>query len=251
MYARAVTLQSLPPWPSRPALFLDLDGTLLEFAELPHAVETSRRYRALLQTLASLEPCAVAFVSGRPIREMDRLLAPYRFAVAGMHGNERRDAEGRLVNAAIDASELALLRTPLGAFAAGHEGTFLEDKGIGLALHYRARPELHPTVERLALSLAASLTSAFELLRGNHVVEFRPAGIDKGTAIAAFMRESPFAGRTPVFIGDDVTDEAGFELVNALGGESVKVNAGRTVAKWRLPDVDAVLGWLESCLNDQ
>jgi trehalose 6-phosphate phosphatase len=230
-------------------VFLDLDGTLLELADVPQAVERTDRYSALIERLASLEPCAVAFVSGRTLPDIDRLLAPHRFAAAGMHGSQRRDGMGRAVAPHNDAVELDAVRNALHEFAAVHEELFVEDKTLGLALHYRRRPDLHAAIEQFATVLASRLPAAHELLRGNRVLEVRPTGIDKGGAIRAFMGEPPFAGRTPLFIGDDVTDEAGFRTVNALGGVSIKVAAGPTVARWRLPDVSAVLAWLETALR--
>jgi len=235
-----------PAWPEHAALFLDLDGTLLEFAETPDGVEITERFKALLRRLDRVEHGAVAFVSGRTIARLDELLAPHRFALAGVHGSERRRPTGQLAPASIDSAALDPVRERLSRFAAENEGVLIEDKDISLAVHYRQQPGLAAAVERLGTNLAEELPSGWEMLEGNHVLEIKPAGLDKGAAIRQFMREAPFAGRTPVFIGDDVTDEAGFRAVNELGGVSVKVNSGSTDARWHLPDVDAVLGWLEA-----
>jgi len=240
----------LPDWPARPALFLDLDGTLLEFADEPDAVQPSARFRDLLQRLARFEPGAVAFVSGRSIETLDRLLAPHRFALAGVHGSERRSRGGRLSRPPANADALRDVRDQLERFEESNEGVIVEDKSVSLALHYRQRPDLHAAIERLAEELSESLPSEYEVLRGSMVVEIKPSGIDKGSAIREFMAEAPFADRTPVFIGDDVTDEAGFLVVNELGGVSVKVNSGDTAAQWQLPDVDAVLAWLGKVLPE-
>jgi trehalose 6-phosphate phosphatase len=237
----------LPPWPSRPALFLDLDGTLLEIAAEPHLAEPSARLHALLPILRPATGGAVALISGRTIVELDRLLAPHRFAAAGIHGLERRDGSGRLSSAAVDGALLAPVRFALSAFAASHAGLALEDKRLTLALHYRLRPDLEPRVSEFVHAL--ELPSSLEVLRGRMVFEIKPAGTNKGAAISHFMNESPFRGRTPVFIGDDVTDEAGFAVVNALDGVSIKVEAGETTARWRLRGVDAVLEWLERSLE--
>ncbi|HEX9877164.1 MAG TPA: trehalose-phosphatase [Gammaproteobacteria bacterium] len=234
-------------WPRHPALFLDLDGTLIEFAEVPHGVELSGRLRDLLERFAALEDYAVAFVSGRTIEELDSLLAPHRFALAGVHGNQRRGFDG-LVSAPGEARELDPSRAAFRKFAADHPGVVVEEKRIGVALHFRQRPELAGAVRDLGLELARVLPSGYEILQGKMMIEIKPADLDKGEAIREFMREAPFAGRTPVFIGDDVTDEAGFRAVNELGGLSVKVNHGSTAAKWRLPNVDAVLSCLERVL---
>jgi len=235
-----------PPWPRRPALFLDLDGTLLEFAATPAGATPSLRLRRLLADLAALEHGAVAFVSGRTIADLDALLAPHRFATAGLHGIERRCADGRDLPAAIDPHGLDRVRERLAAFAAERPGVVLEDKRFALAVHYRQAPQRAGEVAALGVEFASALTRDWEILEGNHVLEIKPSTADKGAAIRAFMAERPFAGRTPVFVGDDVTDEDGFRVVNELGGVSVKVSAGSTSARWRLADIDAVTSWLEA-----
>lgn len=239
-----------PAWPEHAALFLDLDGTLLEFAETPDGVEITERFKALLRRLDRVEHGAIAFVSGRTIARLDELLAPHRFALAGVHGGERRRPTGQLAPASADSAALDPVRERLRQFVAENEGILIEDKDISLAVHYRQHPGLAAAVEKLGTNLAEELPSGWEILQGNHVLEIKPSGLDKGAAIREFMREAPFAGRTPVFIGDDVTDEAGFRAVNELGGVSVKVNSGQTEACWHLSDVDAVLGWLEANVSE-
>jgi trehalose 6-phosphate phosphatase len=128
---------------------------------------------------------------------------------------------------------------------ARHPRLLIEDKGLSLALHYRRAPGLAPAAHRAMRRVQLALGDRYCIHRGKRVVELAPAGRDKGAAIAAFMREAPFRGRTPVFIGDDVTDEYGFRTVNRLGGYSIKVGPGRTTAGWRLANVRAVLRWLE------
>lgn len=237
-----------PSWPRRPALFLDLDGTLLEFANEPSAVAASRRLIALLERLPAVTHGATAVVSGRPIHELDALLQPHRLPAAGVHGLQRRSGRRASAPPVRVEKELKEVRSKLNAFVNEHAGTFVEDKRFGLALHYRKRPELDDAVDTLAAQLRDELPPQLELLRGNKVLEVKPSGFDKGAAIRAFMQEPPFKGRTPVFIGDDVTDETGFGVVNELGGVSVKVGSGATAAKSRLKDVSAVLHWLEELL---
>ena len=238
-----------PPWPARPALFLDLDGTLLEIADEPAHAAPNARLRALLPHLAPATQGAVAIVSGRTILELDRLLAPHCFAAAGIHGLERRDATGRIRAAPADADALARVRSELEPFVARHPGVLLEDKRMSYALHYRKAPELEREVSALVSALELGFPPSLEVLSGRMVFEIKPRGVDKGRAIQAFMQESPFAGRTAVFLGDDVTDESGFEIVNGLGGVSVKVHTGATAAHWRLAGVDAVLAWLEHAVG--
>ncbi len=240
-----------PPWPRRPALFLDLDGTLLEFAATPDGVAPSARFRRLLTDLAALDHGAVAFVSGRTIGDLDALLAPHRFAIAGLHGVERRRADGRELPPLVEARALDSLREKLAAFAAARPGIVLEDKQLALAVHFRQVPERADEVAALGTELAELLPEGWEVMHGNHVLEIKPVAADKGAAIRDFMSEPPFAGRTPIFVGDDVTDEDGFRVVNDLGGISVKVNHGPTSAGWRLADVDAVTAWLETNTGDE
>jgi trehalose 6-phosphate phosphatase len=128
---------------------------------------------------------------------------------------------------------------------AEHPALVLEDKGMNLALHYRSAPELGATVHETLRRLVEELGDDFELQSGKMVMEIKPSGKDKGTAIAEFLAEAPFRGRLPVFIGDDLTDEFGFELINRVGGCSVKVGEGSSAAHWRLPNAVAVRAWLK------
>ena len=134
-------------------------------------------------------------------------------------------------------------------FVARHDGLLLEDKGLSLAVHYRLAPLLASAVHRMVRAHLRSIGDHYHLLRGNRVTELRPAGTDKGQAIAAFMARDPFRGRIPVFIGDDTTDEDGFERVNLLGGHSIRVGAGRTAARFRLADPAGVVSWLAGALR--
>ena len=239
-----MTCDSVPQWPDDPALFLDLDGTLLDFALEPASVEIGTQLKALLDKLQTVTDGALAFVSGRALADLDRLLGPGRFPLAAIHGLERRDAGGRHLAADIDESEIRQMHRVLQDIARRHPRTLLENKGISLALHYRGCPELeYELIEQVEEKLK-DVESRLKLMRGNMVLEIKPGNGNKGTAIAAFMREEPFQGRTPVFVGDDVTDEDGFRVVNELGGISVKVDSGPTCANHRLPDTKAVLEWL-------
>lgn len=238
-----------PPWPSRPALFLDFDGTLVEIVDHPSHTRASPRLRCLLPRLPSACGGAVAVITGRRIEDLDRVLAPHAYLAAGVHGLERRAADGQ-VSAFEPSESLDRLRRVIEPFVARHEGLWIEDKSRALAVHYRNRPELESDVHRFVGELQNVAPEDLEILLGNKVFEVKPGIADKGKAIEAFMDEPPFAGRTPVFVGDDVTDEAGFRSVNALGGVSVKVGNAPTIAHWRLADVDAVLDWLEHAVGN-
>ena len=248
-----MTEHSAPSWPGKPALFLDLDGTLLDFAPDPDAVEVPDRLHEVLIRLPAATDGAIAFVSGRTLSDLDRLLGPGRFPLAAVHGLQRRDAAGKLSATITDDEGFERLHQSLSRIADEYPGTLLEHKDVTLALHYRRCPEFeHELIERVEAALG-EMSSRVKLMRGKMVIEVKPLEGDKGTAICAFMAEPPFAGRTPVFVGDDVTDEDGFRAVNELGGVSVKVNSGPSTASYRLADTNAVIGWLEQLvgLNDE
>lgn len=236
-------LDRLPVLDRNEAFFLDVDGTLLDIAERPEDVKLRS---GLTDTLAALQRAApVALISGRPIAALDRLFAPLRLPAAGQHGAERRGADGQVRRAVVAESALGPARAHLLAWAHNHHGILLEDKGLTLALHYRAAPHLEAEAARVSREALRQLDDGFVLGSGSMVYEIRPRGWDKGRAIAEFMREPPFAGRVPVFAGDDVTDEDGFAVVNRMGGHSIKVGAGPTAARWRFADVIQVLTWLD------
>lgn len=228
-------------------MFLDLDGTLIEIAHRPDAVRRTDRLDALLARLPAATENAVAVVSGRGIADVDRLLTPFRLPVAGIHGLERRSADGTVHRVPVSHDWLHDAHRAMEQFVAAHPGLLLENKGASLALHYRGRPELEDAVRQFVAEL--DLPAAAERLRGRKVIEIKPGQMNKGTAIRAFMSEPPFAGRTPVFAGDDVTDESGFAVVNELGGISVKVGNGATSADWALPGVSHVLEWLGDAIS--
>ena len=247
LYGARVTRLHRPPWPPEPAVFLDLDGTLIEIAPRPDAVRRSRRLEALLTRLPAATSNAVAIVSGRTVADLDRLLAPHRLPVAGIHGMERRSVDGKVHRTSVALDWMQGARETMERFVATHPGLLLENKSVSLALHYRRRPELEDTVQKFIAEL--DLPAAAERLRGRKVMEIKPRQMNKGTAIRAYMSEPHFAGRTPVFVGDDVTDESGFVVVNELGGVSVKVGTGATAASWSLPGVSDVLDWLTEAVS--
>lgn len=219
------------------ALFLDFDGTLVDIAPEPDAVVVPS---GLVPTLAALQRYlggAVAVVSGRPIREIDRFLAPLRLPVAGVHGAERRKAGGGFDCAG--AHPLDAVERAAAALAAGDARLLVEHKRASIALHYRQAPDREADCIE-AMQAAVERSPGLTLLRGKMVVEAKPGGASKGSAIEAYLREPPFAGRRPVFVGDDVTDEAGFAAVQRLGGLGVKVGEGATVARQRLADPGAL-----------
>lgn len=241
---------NLPPAPSVGwAFFLDVDGTLIDIADTPDDVQVDTVLLDLIERLYRSSGGAVALVSGRSISDIEHHLGALRLPLAGQHGLERRDAAGRLwIHAAPPDAKCAIKETLLPVLVR-HPGLLLEDKGLTLALHYRMVPHLAAYAHRIMSRLVSLAGKDLEVQRGKLVVEIKPAGIDKGTAVAEYLGEPPFHMRRPVFIGDDLNDEHGFAEVNKLGGVSIKVGKGVSCARYRLPDVAAVRRWLGDALK--
>jgi len=227
------------------ALFLDVDGTLLEIAKTPNDVKVPAALRNTLQLARARDGGALALISGRAIVELDQLFAPNVFAAAGLHGLERRSFRGQVTRPHVDSELLNPSRERLNQLTTQYRGLLLEDKGTALALHFRLAPEREAIVQASMAELMTNLSDGFTLRKGKCVLEITPTGYTKGTAIEAFMKEEPFAGRTPVFIGDDVTDEDGFDAVNAMHGYSIRVgHPAKTSAKFNFGSESAVVAWL-------
>jgi len=238
----------VPPAPrSEWAYFFDIDGTLSELAASPRLARVDLALRQQLKALARATGGAVAVVSGRALRDIDALIDGAVLPAAGQHGAERRRADGRVTHApAALRRAIEKAHTAVEAAIARHRGLLLEDKGYALALHYRAAPQLAAFARRVMRAQQAALGRRFALQYGKLVAELLPTGVNKGAAIRAFLAERPFYGRRPVFIGDDVTDEAGFAVVRARRGYAVKVGSGPSRAGYRLASVAAVGEWLAS-----
>ena len=237
----------LPVIGSKTALFLDFDGTLAELAAQPEAVKITPDLVLILTQLSIQLGGALALVSGRPLKDLDGFLAPLQLPVAAEHGAQRRTVSGELI--CLAAPDLRNITSRLTAVANEYSGLRLEIKSATVALHYRHAPELEPLCLEVMLE-AVSATPGLELLRGKCVIEIKPVGISKGSAIRSFMAEAPFTGRLPLFAGDDLTDEAGFTAVQLLGGEGIKVGEGATFAHYRCPTPVAVRQWLQDSLKD-
>ncbi len=237
-------LGKVPRLPPGSGFFLDIDGTLLDIVERPQLVQIDDGLVGLLSELRDVAGGALALISGRSIAEIDRLFGSGDFCVAGQHGAERRGIDGRTHRHQVPLAGLRRAQEALRGMVARHPELVLEDKGVNLAVHYRSAPDLGAPVHELVRRLAGELGDDFEVQAGKMVIEIKPSGKDKGTAIAEFLEEAPFRGRFAVFIGDDLSDEFGFELINRVGGCSVKVGEGGSAAQWRLRDASAVRGWL-------
>jgi trehalose 6-phosphate phosphatase len=234
------------------AFFLDVDGTLLEFSPRPDAVSADAALRELLERLRLRSGGALALVSGRSIATLDSMFAPLRLPAAGLHGFEHRNAAGVLTMQQPPVRHmLDDARRQMEQWVRTHPQLMLEDKGSALALHYRRVPKLESAVVDAVLAIAQRVRgSGLQVQRGHMVVELTPAGVSKASAVAAFMAEAPFAGRQPLFAGDDLTDEPAFEWVNEAGGMSVAVSTDRpTAARTHLDSVDEVRGWLAALLE--
>ncbi|MEM8948001.1 MAG: trehalose-phosphatase [Pseudomonadota bacterium] len=238
-----------PPRPplSGSALFLDVDGTLVAIEQEPEAVKVSDELRNLLERLKTASDGALALVSGRSIEQLDRLFKPLSFSASGLHGLEKRLLPGGIERAAPIGTSMETARHELERFVQSHPGTFVEDKGLTLALHYRMAARHRETAAATVRKLVEADPEGFVLLEGKMVFELKPPGFDKGRAIVDFMQEPPFQGRRPIFAGDDVTDEAGFARINQLGGIAIKVGVDErpTKAGYGLQDVNAMIAWLD------
>lgn len=244
-------LKAAPRLPASAALFLDFDGTLVGLAQRPQDVRVADWVVPTLERLRLQLGGALAIVSGRALCVIDAYLDPLRLAVAGEHGVERRDATGHIERRRAEPpSEVVLCA---GELAARHAGLILEMKQSGFALHFRQHPELGALCRealRNALAHAPAAALDWELLHGHCVYELKQRAVSKGTAVQAYLAEPAFAGRLPVFIGDDVTDEDGIRAVQAAGGFGIRVGPGPSQARHRLSDTEAVAAWLGTAARE-
>ncbi|MBL8380652.1 MAG: trehalose-phosphatase [Burkholderiales bacterium] len=241
---------TLPPYARDWCYFLDVDGTLLDIAATPDAVRVDPALTKLLAALRHAAGDAVALISGRALSDLDRLFGAAAPIAAGQHGAERRDGVGRVHRHVGRRELLRTVVTRLAAFAARHPGVVFEDKGASLALHVRGAPHAAGAARDAVAAGLRLLGGVYEMQVGKMVFEIKLTGYDKGSAIEDYMQEAPFTGRVPVFVGDDLTDEYGFCMVNALGGLSLKVGPGRSEARHRLADAPAVRAWLAGWVDN-
>lgn len=226
------------------AFFLDVDGTLLDFAPTPDAVTVPHNLRHTLETLRTRLSGAVAVISGRSLASLDRLFRPLELPAGAQHGLEWRGASGAVQTFA-EGEVPRDIRDAFAVFVAEHPGALVEDKGLGLALHVRNVPAAEAEARRLGVSLAARHGDTVRMISGKRVIEFQLKGGDKGRIIERFMQTPPFAGRMPLFAGDDETDEAGFVAVNGFGGISIRVGSSApTAARFEIDSAQAFRRWL-------
>jgi trehalose 6-phosphate phosphatase len=240
-----MTTSEPPALSESAALFLDFDGTLAPIAPRPQDVRVPVWVQPSLHALQARFGGALAIVSGRPLAQLDDFLAPLRLPAAGAHGAEWRSASGRISRQLGEPPATVVHAARV--LVAAHVGLILEMKPSGFSLHYRARPELEGECQdalHAALAAAPGASAAWQWLHGHCVFELKQRAVSKGTAVRALLAQPPFAGRQPVFVGDDVTDEDGIAAVQAAGGFGVRVGGGASQARYRLADTDAVGAWL-------
>ena len=247
---RVTSPQPAPPpsvldW-TRHALFLDFDGTLAPLVARPEDVVMAASTRELISTAMRVTDGAVAVISGRALDDLAGMLGPLSPAMSGSHGAEVRLTGGDAQSGSIDGGARD------GAFAdlsdmASDAGLLLERKPGAVALHYRNRPEL----ERASIHAVtrAARQHGLRAMHGNMVSEAALAGIDKGSALRAFMEQPPFHGRVPVMIGDDTTDEDGFAAAQEMGGAGLRIGGTETCARYRVATMEAALAWLGRTLE--
>lgn len=229
----------------RDALFLDFDGTLVPLAEAPDEIEVPVDFAETMAKTAEWLSGALAIVSGRGLASLDRHGAAGVTYAAGLHGAELRGVPQPMASdLALDAVAGALGRARQMIADAGLP-ILIEDKGKAIALHHRQHPLLAEKIGELAQAIADGSGGALVLQPGHHVYEIRPAGISKADAVDHFLEQTPFAGRRPIFVGDDLTDEDGFRAATAAGGYGILVgNRAPSAARYRLADVAEVYSWL-------
>lgn len=230
---------------SNQALFLDVDGTLIEFVRRPEEAHVPRELRQTLEALFRVLDGALALVSGRAIADLDRLFEPLCLPASGQHGAEMRRSDRVQVFASISSPELAAKLTPVYAFAAAHPAVFIENKGLSLAVHYRGAEETRDALHTMLNEVVKESGDKVQLIRSHLAFDLRPCGVNKGSALDRFMAKPPFVGRVPIFIGDDRTDEDGFGAAIARGGHAIKIGAGGdSVARWRMDTPSDLRQWL-------
>lgn len=232
------------------AFFLDFDGTLAAIASRPDDVVLTPHMRDLLLSLWHRADAAVAVLSGRDIATLDSFPLPPGIPLGASHGLEIRSGDGSIERAPIDADALEVATRTFTDFARRDENLLVETKPASVTLHYRNAPSLAADVEALARSLVQK-EKGLSLLKGKMVVELKAGRADKGGALARLMENPPFKGRVPVAVGDDITDEAAFEIAQALGGVAIKIGDGETAARYRADTMEDFHDWLGRQLHEK
>jgi trehalose 6-phosphate phosphatase len=244
--APARAMPSLPTDPHDLAILLDVDGTLLDLAPTPREVWVPHSLRETLARLWDRTDGALAFVSGRPVSDLDLIFTPLQLPAVGGHGAEIRVLAGTPAGEPRIPPLESRVKRMFAEIAEAGPGIIIEDKGYSLALHYRLAPDKEDIVLRAVAAICAGLPGTpIELLPGKSMVEIKQVGFNKASGVRELMSYPPFAGRRPIFIGDDITDESVFAMLPEIDGLPIVV--GRSV-----PGVDLcfdspteVRAWLE------
>lgn len=244
---RSSSPDNVAPVASNAALFLDIDGTLIEFVPRPEEARVPPRVLAVLGSLCERLEGAVALVSGRALAEVDRMFAPLVLPAAGQHGAEARiTRDGAADVYASPVPALAEVRDRARGFLAAHPAIRVEHKGLSTAFHYRGAESDAPALRAVLAAGVAAQEGALELLDSHLCFDVRARGANKGKVVERFMTVPPFSGRVPIYIGDDTTDEDGFAAALALNGRAIRVGAPRpTLATESLPNPQHLRDWLE------
>ena len=252
-----MTTRSIRPPPAssrevaRWALFLDIDGTLLDIASSPYAVVVPQGLCTTLSTLRDRLGGALALISGRALSSIDSLFQPLRLPAAGQHGAEIRLASGNVVRVWVSPGSLQALRQEVDRAVADLPGIVVERKSMGIAVHCRQVPEVSGELAQRLTEVLACRRRGFHLMCGKFVFEVKPSDADKARSVEAFMRHDPFVGRIPIFVGDDRTDEDGFAAATRLGGHAVRVGTMPPgMSGYRLESAGEVRAWLERLVNN-
>ena len=228
---------------ARDALFLDIDGTIIDIAATPEAVIVPESLKLSLSRIRERLGGALALISGRTLPAIDELFAPLKFAAAGAHGAEvRHEADGAVERCAVPLTSAE--RATLAEVAKRDPRLRLEDKGYSLAVHYRRAPELEDMVIATVRGEVAKLRENLRVLRGKMVVEVKARGFNKGTGLTRLMEHAPFLGRRPIFLGDDVTDEDALGAVGNFSGIGISVGRLLPGATQQVESPAEVRAWL-------
>ena len=236
---------AVPLLPGNAALYLDFDGTLVEFAPTPEQIVIDDSLPALLAALTAALGGALAILTGRQLAAIAALIAPVTLTGAGLHGAELRPRPGITISRGEPAAVAALVRRLRARFG-DDPRLLIEDKEFSVALHFRRAPDRAAECREVMREYAPA--RLFDVIGGSEVIEARPRGADKGMALRSLANLAPFAGRLPVYVGDDLTDEDGIVAAQDLGGFGVKIGGGESAARHRLPDVPAAHRWLRASL---
>lgn len=231
------------------AVFLDFDGVLVELAETPGAIEVPDKLERLLNALVQATGGAAAVVSGRPVADLRRYLPGFEGVLIGCHGGEIDRGTGTAQTVAVNADDVAHIVTLVEAFAQCDPGYLAEPKPSGAVLHFRKNPDLRGSAYHFLETILHDI-QGFHIHHSKMAFEIRPDGVGKDTAVEALLQDAPFAGRRPVYIGDDVTDEPAMALCRGLQGITIKVGEGATEAEYRLDEVRDVLAYLAWSLSE-